>query len=250
MNLPPFVKKLSTGKDAIAVRTTPDCDPAALAEMLQLPSSSGLLILSGGASHMDKETFYRLAEVFAAVGTVLVEANATVIDGGTEAGAAALMGKALGQAKRTAPYIGVLPAYAEVEPGGRIRGEGILEPHHSHFVLVESSAWGEEVKIMYGLAACLADQCPSLALLVNGGNVSLQEVEWNVRQGREIIVLAGSGRLADEIATAVRHPERSAREQIRAIAHEGQLTLFDLRDPIAALVKLLKQRLMPETSAV
>jgi hypothetical protein len=103
--------------------------------------------------------------------------------------------------------------------------------------------WGDEVEIMYKLADYLSTKVPSVTLLVNGGAVSLHEVEWNVRQGREIIVLAGSGRLADEIANAVRHPEGNVRDRIATIVRNGRLTVFDIASPPEELGRLLEQRL-------
>ena len=241
-HLTTFVKEFPNGHQAVAVRTDAEVDPAAVAEALELPTSSGVLLLSGGASLMSEEILDRLSPLFTAIGETLAQEQITVIDGGTQAGVMALMGEALAKAGRTAPYIGVLPAHAEVEPGGPY-GEDILEPHHSHFVLIESDEWGSESRIMCDLATYLAAQAPSLVLLVNGGEISLQDIEWNVRQGREIVVLAGSGRLADEIAEAVCQPERKTRDRIAAVAREGRLTLFNLSASPAELVELLKHRL-------
>jgi hypothetical protein len=99
---------------------------------------------------------------------------------------------------------------------------------------------------MCDLATYLSAQSPSLVLLVNGGEIALKDIEWNVRQGREIVVVAGSGRLADEIAEAMHQPERKARDHIAAVVREGHLTLFDLSASPAELVKLLKHRLKGE----
>ena len=52
---------------------------------------------------------------------------------------------------------------------------------------------------MYELAEVYSQSCPSVAILVNGGTIAKNEVLYNVRQNRPIIVIEGSGRLADEI---------------------------------------------------
>jgi hypothetical protein len=256
-----FAKEFPDGQQALAVRAGVEVTPAGVAEALELPAASGALVLSGGAGLMPDEALDRLSAPFEAVGEVLAQEHATVIDGGTQAGVMALMGMALAKAGRTAPYIGVLPAQAEVEPGGP-RGEDVLEPHHSHFVLLESDQWGAESQLMSGLATHLAGGAPSLALLASGGEIALQDAEWNVRQAREIVVLAGSGRLADEIAQAVRetgdHESALAglrrlsqrlfkpserQRRITAIAREGHITLFDLSGSPAELAELIRQRL-------
>ena len=240
-----FVKEFANGNQAIAIRTSTEIDPALITQALELPVSSKVLLLIGGAGLMSEELVNRLSSIFAVVGETLVQEQAIVIDGGTQAGVMAMMGEALAKAGRTVPYIGVLPAHAEVEPGGP-RAEDLLEPHHSHFVLIENDEWGSEIKTMSNLATYLSARASLLVLLANGGEVALQDVEWSIQQGCEIVILVGSGRLADEIAEAVRQPERRKRDRIAAVAREGCLTLFDLSASPAELVKLLKLRLRGE----
>lgn len=250
MNSPAFFPlMLPMGRQAKAIRLGTDASPAYLAKQLQIPSPSSVLMLSGGASLMSEQARQRLEILFVEVGKVLAQLHTTIIDGGTQAGVVALMGKALSHTQLTAPYIGVLPAFAraEEEPN-QPKGEEMLEPHHSHFVLVESEEWGAEAKLMYGLADYLSQQVPSVALLVNGGSISLQEVEWNVRQGREVLVIAGSGRLADEIATAVDQPESKIRDRVSAVVRDGKITVFDLSAPVENLVQFLTHRLKSQAS--
>jgi hypothetical protein len=169
-----LVKEFPNGRQALAVRAGVEVTPVAVADALELPAASGALVLSGGAGLMPDEALDRLTAPLEAVGEVLAQDHATVIDGGTQVGVMALMGMALARAGRTAPYIGVLPARAEVEPGGP-RGEDVLEPHHSHFVLIESDQWGAESKLMSDLATPLAGGAPSLVLLASGGEIALQD---------------------------------------------------------------------------
>lgn len=242
MNHIRFVKELPNGHRAVAVRAEVEPDPATIAEALQLPTSVAVLLLSGGAGGMSQELLERLRPAFEVVAQAVVQENATVIDGGTQAGVMKLMGEALARSGQKSPHIGVLPAYAEVEPGGPL-GEDILEPCHSHFVLIDSDRWGSESKTMSDLATYLSAGAPSLALLVNGGEVALGDIEWNVRQGRRVVVLAGSGRVADEIAAAMRQPEGKARERIREVVERGRITLFDLTAPPTELGELVERML-------
>ena len=165
-----------------------------------------------------------------------------VIDGGTRAGVMQLMGEALAQTDRSTTHIGVVPAMAKAGPNGT-KAEEILDPNHSNFVLVESDVWGGEVGLMYNLAEYLSVNAPSVAILVNGGQISLLEIEENVRQDREIIVIEGSGRLADEVAAAVRYPEQSPRDRVADIARNGRLTLFDIDSPPEELARILQRYL-------
>ena len=51
-----------------------------------------------------------------------------------------------------------------------------LEPHHNDFVLVPSSEWGGETTTMFTLAAVLLEHIPGVAVLANGGQISMKEV--------------------------------------------------------------------------
>jgi hypothetical protein len=191
---------------------------------------------------MAEVTQHQLSELFVALGQVLVDAHTTVIDGGTQSGVMALMGEGLARANRSAPYIGVVPARAAVGESG-LTAESILEPHHSHFVLVDSNAWGDEVPVAYQVIGALSAQVPSVAMLVNGGSISLQEVEWNVQQQRTVIVVAGSGRLADEIAGAIRDPEAPVRDRVAAVVRKGHFIVFDMSEPVQRLTTIVQQSL-------
>ena len=235
-------KTFQNGHRALAIRTDGNIPPNQIIRALRLPHCSTLLMISGGAGGMSTEVFERLVNLFDEIGKTVSKNGTTVIDGGTQSGVMKLMGQALLKFGRTNAHVGVVPAYAEA--GNGLIAEDILEPNHSGFVLVNGRQWGDEVDTMYKLAGYLSANVPSVTVLVNGGGISLLEIEWNVRQGREVVVITGSGRLADEIADAVRHPSRNTRERVEAVARDGTLTLFDISDPPASLARILEQRLL------
>ena len=241
-----FVKELPNGLQATAIRADMNADPATLATTLNLPPATALLLLFGGAGFMTDEIIHRLSHLFKAIAETLIQLDITVMDGGTDAGVMALMGRALYENGRKAPHIGVLPANAAVEPGGPL-AEDILEPHHSHFVLIDSNQWGAELDMMNSLADHLSGNSPSLALLVNGGEIALKDVESCVKRGRELVVVKGSGRLADEIAEALPHVDE-AREAVKAIIENGHLTFIDLSDSTSKIAEILNQRLKGDDS--
>lgn len=240
--LKPFIKTFANGRRALTVRTNGQIDPAEIAAALKLPPCTRLLLISGGAGNMSGELFTRLRALFAEVGRVIAHYQGTVIDGGTQSGVMQLMGEALAHAGSQVAHIGVLPAHADIGQAG-LHAEDIMEPHHPYFVLVEGYLWGDEVETMYALAGYLSANVPSVTLLVNGGAIALHEIEWNVRQNREVIVIAGSGRLADEIANAVQNPQANVRDRIATIVRNGRLTIFDIKSPPEELGRLLEQRL-------
>ena len=105
---------------------------------------------------------------------------------------------------------------------------------------------------MYWLFDKLAEGRPSVAIVANGGGITLTEVESNVRAGRRIILIEGSGRAADALVSLLRKTQVSDAEivNLRERAEKGGLTrrpeLFQivpmkagapgLRDAIAAVI--------------
>ena len=162
------------------------------------------VFLVGGASEMDAER-YRLAVAMLRRirhRSALDGYRLAVGDGGTKAGIMEAAGLARRRSGNRFPLVGVAPAI-DVPP----RGSTPLDPNHSHIVTVADpsvtapEAWGTETGIMYWLFGRLSEGRPSVAVLVNGGGVALKEVVANVEAGRPLIVLEGSGRAADAIAS-------------------------------------------------
>ena len=234
----------SNGNRARAVYVPADADGAAIAAALGLSRPRALLLLSGGASDMSPAGMDRLRGLIESVARVAAEEGITVMGGGTQAGVMQMMGEGRAAAGGSAPLIGVCPAALVTWSGGP-QGEGHvpLEPNHTHFVLTGGDHWGAGTEIMFALAAALSEGAPSVAVLANGGPIARDEVLHNVRQGREIIVIRGSGRLADEIAAAVGGGVKPPDDEVAPIVRNGRIALFDIADGPEALAALLRQKL-------
>lgn len=234
---------------AQAVLSLPDIHPDVVISALRLPSPNVVMMIMGGAGGMERDTYESLRALFmSGVAPLAVALNATVIDGGTQEGVMALMGEGfVGQARKPI-LLGVAPTGKVTYPGKQATAVSSdatpLDPNHTHFVLVETDAWGGETAMMYALAQALARQCPSVAILVNGGPIARNELLYNVRQQRPTIVIEGSGRLADEIAHLWR--ERPALPQdavLSEILAHGDIHLFPLSSPLQQLEPLVRRLL-------
>jgi hypothetical protein len=216
---------------------------------LQVERPRGLLVLNGGTEELPPEIDARLRSWLRdGLASVVIEQHLTVVTGGTDAGIFRLFGEGV-DGRSTAPCIGVAPAglvaWAESENAGRETGgedRVPLEPHHTHFVLVEGSRWGDETEVLLSLVGALASEAPSLAVLANGGSISKHEVLAHVRARREVVVLAGSGRLADEITDVVAGRTAAKDPEIMEIA-AGPITVLDPQAPASALAELVRARL-------
>jgi hypothetical protein len=177
---------------------------AALVEDIRRQSDR-FVCLCGGASKMDPERQRSTLAMFDALAQLAEEGYRLAVgDGGTQAGIMEAAGKARRASGNRFVLLGVAPA-VEVPP----RGTTPTDPNHSHIVTVADpsappvDAWGTETDTMYWLFARIAAGRPSVAVLVNGGNIALKEVRANIDAGRPVIAVDGSGRAADAIACLV-----------------------------------------------
>lgn len=240
----PFRLTFAQGHTAKAVRVR---DPAILADALErigLQPSRPILVVVGGASQMSETDFHRLQKLFLEVLAPIAEKlGAYVVDGGTDAGVMQLMGRARSLIAATFPLIGVapdgkvaLPNYNEV-PGDSTP----LEPHHTHFVLIPGSKWGEESPWIVRVATVLAAEKPSVTVLLNGGEVTYLDARYSVIVERLVIVVAGSGRMADQLAAAVRG--EAADERVQELANSGLVKEVNLHKGFEDLATVIERTL-------
>jgi hypothetical protein len=177
--------------------------------------ADAFVFLSGGASKMSEDDRRQLLDLMNAL-PVLANRGVrlAVGDGGTKAGLMEAAGRARLSARSPFPLVGVAPG-PEVDGGTTP-----VDPNHSHVVAVENPAWaeararegwspdqgywGSEVDAMFDLFGRLSRGRPAVAIVGNGGAVTLQEVRRYVEAGRTMIVVAGSGRAADALVSLLR----------------------------------------------
>jgi len=227
---------------------------ASILEALDIEQPKALIMLVGGAAGLDESLKPRLAQVFSrGIAWAAAEMHAIIVDGGTQAGVMAIMGQGVADQGRQSVLLGLAPAGKVSYPGGPAEGSiedrAPLDPNHSHFVLVESDEWGGETETMYELAEELGKEISVLTVLVNGGQVAQHEVLQSIRHGWSIIVIEGTGRLADEIAIAIRKKSEPPSEKIAAIVKYDRIALFDIREGPEALATLIRQKLFREPEA-
>ena len=222
--------------------------------------ADAFVFLSGGASKMTEADQRQLLAMFDALAMVAKGGRRIAVgDGGTQAGIMQGAGSARRASGNAFPLIGVSPA-REIPP----RGKTPVDPNHSHIVAVDNpsapaqDSWGSETETMYWLFGRFAEGRPSVTIVANGGGITLSEVDANVRAGRRVIVIEGSGRAADALISLLRKtqptdPEvlslraRAAQanlarrpELFRIVAREGGAPA--LRDAIVAALATTKQR--------
>lgn len=224
----------------LVARSTPGAEIAA---RLALRPERPLAIVMGGAAKLSPEDYNRLERcIHEGLAPALAQAGAAVLDGGTDSGIMGLLNAALGALGYTGPYIGVAPRGRILQAGEDPEGRYPLGAVHTHVVQVEGDEFGDERGPLFGLAAHLSAGQHSLAVLGNGGSGSEKEILENVRQQREILLLRGSGRLADELVAALEAPQW-ARLELQQLVTLGQFSIFDIRNPPNFLEQVVEHKL-------
>ena len=229
--------------EAILVLETAEL-PKALSQ-IGLETPRPVLVVVGGASKISEASFLAIQELFVQVLAPIAESlGAYVVDGGTDAGVMRLMGEARTKIGATFPLIGVSPDGKIALPNDPNPPEDSapLEPHHTHFVTIPGNDWGDESPWLATVATLLAGGNPSVTVLLNGGEITFRDALYSVLANRLVIVVAGSGRTADQLASAVRG-EPDCDERGKQLADSGLLQLIDLEDSLNCLAHTIKDLL-------
>ena len=192
--------------------------PAERSDLEQAISELGLkgrypvIVLIGGEMEAQQADVTRRA--IEMISRVAEDLQAVIICGGTDMGVMAEIGQIRSRKGYKFPLVGITPEELVTWPGGPGSSKFLwwgykrwqLEPHYSHFILVPGSQFGDESPWIVDTATILSKNQRSVTILINGGEVSRQDIQLSLENGREVIVLSRTGRLADELAG---QPERN-----------------------------------------
>ena len=223
-----------TAQVALPAADTPVADTL---HALGLTHPCPVIVAIGSAAEIEPHLAARLAGLFGrSVIAAASEAEAIVVDGGTDAGIIAALGASTAGRANTPTLIGVAPRGKVILPNGDPAQGGRqhpLEPHHSHFIVPPGDTWGDETATLYDAAQQIASGCPVVTVLAGGGNVARKEVVQSVRRKWPVFVLTGSGRLADDIARAKAQPSAPIDDALLAeIVADGDVRLVPVEtDP-------------------
>lgn len=216
-------------------------------DSLPLPPHQAVLLVVGAAGSLSPRVRPQLVPLFEQVAQVAHETGTILLDGGTQAGVMALLGEAVARQGNRSALLGVAPAALVSYPGAPATNAP-LEPHHSHFVLVEGPEWGNETATLFALATGLAapptGPLPAAVLLAGGGGIARDEIVQAVRHQLPVLVITGTGGLADELAAAWPNRQTPPEEtKLAEILAAGRLQFFLLDGAPTVLAQMLRQLL-------
>jgi hypothetical protein len=202
-----------------ADQKTPSVFPAERSNLAEATVALGfhdgypVIVLVGGEIEDKQRDVTRQA--IQAIAKTAESMSAIIICGGTDLGVMAEIGQIRSQNGYKFPLVGVTPEELVTWPGGPLNTKFLwlgkqrwqLASHYSHFILVPGSQFGDESFWIGDLAILLSKGHQSVTVLINGGEISRKDIEVSLENGRPVIVLSRTGRLADELA---RQPERNS----------------------------------------
>ncbi len=186
-----------------------------------------VIVLIGG--EIDEQQADATRRVIQTISRVAEDMRAVVICGGTDLGIMAEIGQTRSRNSYKFPLVGITPEELVTWPGGphsaKFLGWGEkrwqLEPHYSHFILVPGNQFGDESPWIVDTATILSKDHKSVTILINGGEVSRKDIDLSLENGRPVIALSRTGRLADELA---RQPNRHRLITVIPVHAEQRIT--------------------------
>ena len=230
---------------ATAVFPKPSSRAAEIIEALHLKDPKGVLLLIGAAASVADSLKPKLIQLFGrGIARAVINVNAVIIDGGTKAGVMEMMGQGVADRGFQSDLVGVAPLAVVNYPGSASAGETPLDSNHSHFVLVDGDRFGSETGTMQQLVAELKTRIPAVVLLAGGEDVTRNEVLQAVRQNLLLIVVDGSGGVADEVATAWKARPGLPDDPVMAeIIADGRVEIHPLGSEVKAAERLIVREL-------
>ncbi|MBW4437489.1 MAG: hypothetical protein KME04_10165 [Pleurocapsa minor GSE-CHR-MK-17-07R] len=226
-----FTISFPMGRKAKAVAVDRAADPTQTARTLGLDLRRPAMAVMGGAGLMTPEAAVLLRSIIEDGLTHFAQANnVTLVDGGTTTGVMGLIGTARARRGYTFPLVGVAPMRKIAFPGYDNPDKiADLDPNHTHFALTSGDDFGAESDMLAGLALAVADHDrPMLGVVINGGEIVKQEAHARATGALRapLLVLEGSGRLADVLAQARTQPTEDV--QVRETLEQGSVHFVDI----------------------
>lgn len=186
--------------------------PQAISE-LDLKDGFPVIVLVGGYIPQQYEEATQMA--IQSIAAFAEKYQTVVICGGTEVGIMGSIGQTRLANGYRFPLLGITLEKLACWPGGPQPKQFLWWRHdrwplstgYSHFILAPGKEFGEDSPWLVEAARYLSRGNKSVTILANGGGVARKDVMLSLESGRPVIVLAGTGRLADSMAEDAEKPD-------------------------------------------
>jgi hypothetical protein len=198
--LTPFEIKFPQNKTVTAVNLQQKSDIVPALQLFGLKDRPVISII-GGAGGMSESHLEKVKPAFKTIVEFAHQNNAVIVDGGTDSGVMRLLGQTKKQLGLDIALVGIAAGGTVLFPRkeAEIEDAAELESNHDIFLLVPGKEWGDESEWINGAVNSISDN--AISILINGGQISKKDFQLALDPKRPMVVLAGTGRLADEIST-------------------------------------------------
>jgi len=236
-----FTIQFDNGQRSRAAKVSARVPPYEVITLLGLQRARAAITIHAGAAGTSPEIIDSLKDIFhEQLAPLATRYQIVMLDGGTASGVVGMMGTARQATNGTFPLVGVAPLGKVTYPDFTLvplsTPDTPLDDNHTHFALVDGEDWGTESWLLISLARALAIR--RAVLLINGGEIVRHEALMHARAGNDLLVMAGSGRVADEIVTAI-ESGHSDDTVIRALLATGRAHICTPDTLTPLLVKIL-----------
>ena len=253
------------GSPLRAVPATAGSKAADWASALALGPLGALVVLAGGDDALDEPLRARLTQLVSrglvrtlreVVGQRGGGALALCVVRASGSGLPTLLGRAVADSGGAVQLLGVAPAALLATSAAPGTGETPVVGLNC-LLSTPGTAWGDEQSAKIDLVQALAEAKPSpgtgamalrpLLLVIGGGSGALPEVARAVRYGWPVLLVEGSGGMADALARQFKAGEADAGDPVVIdILTDGRISCITLGDKPAAAVDALGAALQRE----
>lgn len=214
---------------ALSLESFSDIQKAILQLEIRIPNAC--IVLVGGAGGISDDEMSRVEKFLREVIIPFAESRQLVVlDGGTDAGIMRLVGRARAEMDGTFPLIGIVAVDTVFWPGrAPVKSDAsALEPNHPFFLFAPGKDWGAESPWIAKTATVISGSLPSITILLNGGEIALQDVARSLAENRQVLTVAGSGRKADVLAAALSGTDQG--EAIQKLVDTNLIQAIEIRN--------------------
>jgi hypothetical protein len=209
------------GRPAQILRLRQAMDAAEIQKALNFENSQAAIIITGNTKPFSPQLKNRLTDLLSrGVAQAAADSEAVIIDDGGGTGISEIMGQGVADRGRRTRLVGVLSAGNNINPEGLVvDGDQSLDANHTHFILNEQDRQGWQAEAMSRLAEVVSCNKDWIVTILAGGDSSGTAMDLaleTVRRKWNLVVIEGSGPLADEIA-------RLKQEKLFWERHKGSL---------------------------
>ena len=249
--------KFANSNVANLVTIPADAPIETLLESLEVKSCDFILLALGAAPELPSATDAVLEQLSGPLLTVLAGlGRSVVVDTGTRNWITAPLYQRQAAKASQVTFLGVAPEDLVAYPGKPDQAASEEKPRqldswHSDIVLVQSEErWGSQLPTLHAVVSALASRSayvPVLALLAGEGLCATEETLEAVRHGIPLVVVQGSGGLADDIVAALTPGNTEpTSDVIDDIIAEGQISVISLGNFLAEFTQLTSQLQSPD----